>query len=152
MYAGRIPGLSAHWSPRIFSSSTSQLERVRRDDVDAAAPGPRQQHAVLVLGRLDAELLELRRDVVGELDLVRRPGVMRLGGHHVEVRLGELRRRRRLHLALARGLGRARRRGEAADARRRRRALRGQPDGAGRRRTQRHRADEKRRIKVMPNS
>jgi len=46
--------------------------------------------------RLDAEQREPIADVVGELDLVRRAGVVRLRRHHVEVRFGEPRGRRRL--------------------------------------------------------
>ena len=64
--------------------------------------GSRTLYSYLV--RLDADLLELIADVVGELDLVRRAGVVRLGGHHVEVGFGRLRGRHRLQLALARAL------------------------------------------------
>ena len=92
-----------------------ELHLIRRDDVDAALPGPGQQHAVFVFFRLDAERLELRDDVIGELDLVRRPGVMRLRGHDVEIGLRRLRGRRRLQFPLALELSGARRHGEAPD-------------------------------------
>jgi hypothetical protein len=92
-----------------------ELHLIGRNDVDAALPRPGQQHAVFVLVRLDAERLELRDDVVGELDLVRRPGVMRLRGHDVEIGLRRLRGRRRLQVPLALELGGARRHGEAPE-------------------------------------
>ena len=122
-----------------------QPHLIGRGDLHAPLAGPRQEDAVLVLRRIDAERLELVGDVVGELDLVRRAGVMRLRRHHVEVELVCFRVRRRFHLLFARTFCCARRGGKPADGLRRGlpralsgRRLRRQPGDGRRRRAQRN--------------